>query len=129
VTESDKTKISRPSSSLSERFKRRTSSPKPLSSYTGSGKLSGSGSSYNYKDTRKTLDLPPLMSFDEAKQEAEKRRRDKDKDEAKKRRGNEAKDVLDKDDRDNQKANSGSSRNEKKDRTKKPKKTSKPLKK
>jgi hypothetical protein len=91
-TEADK-KRSSPSS---------TSSDQTTSSGTGLGKTPGTGSRSNHGETRKELVAEDKPS--EAKEEAEKRRRES------------AKETRDKGDRDNLKLNAGSSQNEKKDK-------------
>jgi hypothetical protein len=79
-----------------------TSSDQTTSSGTDSGKTPGTGSRYNHGETRKELVPEDIPS--EAKEEAEKRRRDA------------AMETRDRKDRDNLKSKSGSSRNEKKDK-------------
>jgi hypothetical protein len=82
-----------------------SSSPdKPASSGTGSGKTTGTGSRSNHGEARKEIVEEQNRIVSEAKEDAEKRRRD------------EAKKTREKEDRDNQKTNSGSSRNEKKEK-------------
>jgi hypothetical protein len=68
----------------------------------GSGKTPGTGSRSNHGESRKELFAKDTPS--EAKEEAEKRRR------------NVAKETRDQEDRDNLKTNSGTSRNQKKDK-------------
>jgi hypothetical protein len=77
-----------------------TSSDQTTSSETGSGKTPGTGSRSNHGEARKELVAEDKPS--EAKEDAEKQRR------------NAAKETRDKEDRDNLKTNSGSSQNEKK---------------
>jgi hypothetical protein len=96
-TEADK-KRPRPSSTSSDQ----KSSQGTTSSGTGSGKTPGTGSRSNHGEVRKELFTEDKPS--EAKEEAEKRRR------------NEAKETRDKEDRDNLKSNSGSSQNKKKNK-------------
>jgi hypothetical protein len=81
-----------------------SSSPdKPASLGTGSGKTPGTGSRSNHGEARKEIVKEQNRIASEAKEDAEKQRRDK------------AKETREKEDRDNQKTNSCSSRNEKKD--------------
>jgi hypothetical protein len=91
VEETDKDKKSTSSSSAE----------KPATTGTGSGKTPGTGSRSNHGEARKDIVDKPNRIISEAKEEAEKRRRDDEKE------------TREKEDRDNQKTNSGSSRNEK----------------
>jgi hypothetical protein len=65
--------------------------------WTGSGKTPGTGSRSNHREARKEIVEKQNRIVSEAKEDAEKRRRNK------------AKETREKEDRDNQKTNSGSS--------------------
>jgi uncharacterized protein with WD repeat len=94
VEETDKDKKSTSSSSAE----------KPVTTGTGSGKTPGTGSRSNHGEARKDIVNEQNIIDSEAKEEAEKRRRDDEKE------------TREKEDQDNQKTNSRSSRNEKKDK-------------
>jgi hypothetical protein len=82
-----------------------SSSPdKTSSSGTGSGKTPGTGIRSNHGEARKEIVEEQNRIVSEAKEDAEKRRRD------------EAKETREKEEQDNQKTNSASSRNEKKEK-------------
>jgi hypothetical protein len=81
-----------------------SSAEKPVTTGTGSGKTPGTGSRSNHREARKDIVNEQNRIVSEAKEEAEKQRR------------NDEKETREKEDLDNQKTNFRSSRNEKKDK-------------